>query len=110
MNIINFNDLNNVDISFENIFSMTQTWENYSKFNMLNPRKNNALLYFYGCEGVYKFKNSNIVHAKKGDIIYIPKMAQYSSQFFNKTERISTVLIEFNRKQNIPPHFRGKTL
>ena len=60
MNVINFNDLNNVDVSFENIFSMTQTWENYSKFNMLNPRKNNALLYFYGCEGVYKFKNSNI--------------------------------------------------
>ena len=100
MNVINFNDLNNVDVSFENIFSMTQTWENYSKFNMLNPRKNNALLYFYGCEGVYIFKNSNIVHAKKGDIIYIPKMAQYSSQFFNKTERISTVLIEFDIRQN----------
>ena len=101
MKVINFEDLNNVDVSFDNIFSMTQNWENYSKFNMLNPRKNNALLYFYGCDGIYKSKNGNKINAKQGDIIYLPKCSQYYTQFLNKTKQISTVLIEFDIRQNI---------
>ena len=96
MKTILLSELRKVEFSADKIISIFQYWNDGDVFNSLTqPKKNHALLYFAGCDGEYTLPNGESFIASRGDVIFIPEGARYKTAFFNKQDKVSTILINF---------------
>lgn len=81
-----------------NIYSLVaikQIWREGQTFVMKNPRIHSAFLLFCGCSGRFRSVSGEVVEAPLGTLVYIPEGAMYELTFFDKTEIISTLLVQF---------------
>ena len=97
MKIIPLGELYQIDFTVYKLFSMFQYWKDGDSFSYSDSsRPSHALLYLSNCKIDYTIDGKPSVHAKKGDIIYIPKGAKYVSKFSDaKKDLEGTILIEF---------------
>lgn len=97
MKIIPLGELYQIDFTVYKLFSMFQYWKDGDSFSYTDsPRPSHALLYLSNCNADYTIEGKPSVHAKKGDIVYIPKGAKYISRFLDARKDLEgTILIEF---------------
>lgn len=97
MKIIPLGELYQIDFTVHRLFSMFQYWKDGDSFSYTDsPRHSHALLYLSNCNADYTIEGKPSVHAKKGDIVYIPKGAKYISRFSGAKKNLEgTILIEF---------------
>lgn len=96
MEVIGLQELRQTEFSVTKVIPLFQYWEDGDVFNTIaSPKMNHSLLYFAGCDGSYTFPDGATRTVSRGDIVYIPSGACYTVTFFNKQEKISTILINF---------------
>lgn len=95
MNISNFCQISDKDISITDIVCLFQDWDSRNKsFSYKKkPRPNNGIILVTGGPVIYSMQNGSSVSAAAGDIIYIPKGAYYFVEFMQIPQR--TMLINF---------------
>lgn len=98
-------EMENVDLS--DIFAMRQIWREGRRFTMEKPRPTNALLWFCGCDGSFRAKCGDVLHAPRNSVVYIPQGSCYEVDFFNCDESTNTVLVEFTVSDGEPFVFGG---
>ena len=96
MREIRFSELYAANFDVSRPLAINQNWNEKKEFEMKQPRKNSAFLYFENCDGEYIFQDGTKLHVKKGDVIYIPQNSVYKTVFYAKREEIAhTILLEF---------------
>ncbi len=83
------------DIKINSVFAINQRWTSGSVFVMKNPRPQSAFLWFRGASGAFIPRGGEMIEVPRGALVYIPESAQYEVRFFECTEEVSTVLVEF---------------
>ncbi len=95
MKTVKLSAVSKTDFNISNPFSMFQHWKEGSAFISETPRPTQGLIYFYGAEGEYRLKDKTSLYAKKGELVYLPQGAQYTTVFKNVTDDVSSILINF---------------
>ena len=69
----------------------------FNSFNCVGtPKRCHMLLRPFGCKAIYTMKDGRVVHAKEGDIVYIPQGAEYEVVFYDFVASVShTIHINF---------------
>ncbi len=89
------------EICKENIFcrisGLMQIWNNMQIFSFIGtPRKNHGFMYIQCSKVVFTEKNGNILTALEGDLVYIPKHAEYEVMFFCEAGNVADLLVNFD--------------
>ncbi len=85
------------------LFAINQIWrEGNDTFIMDHPRRQSALLWFYGVEGEYLTDKGKKVLAPRGALVSLPQGSQYRLSTKNPADSIGTVLIEFCLENRAP--------
>ncbi len=82
MKIIELQNLNEIDFHLKNITPHYHLWNTSGKWS--TPEKGriaSGLMFLLGCEAFYYINNKLFLHAVPGDIIYLPKNAEYTCIF-----------------------------
>ena len=96
MKTVDLMELSNMpQLEISSLFSMKQFWKEGHTYVMKVPRKQNALLWFCGCRGLFSLKNGNTLQIPKGALVSIPQGNEYSLQFLHCEGRPVTILAEF---------------
>lgn len=96
MREIRFSELYAANFDVSRPLAINQNWNEKKEFEMKQPRKNSAFLYFENCDGEYIFPDGTKIYVKKGDVVYIPKSSVYKTIFLTKNGEIAhTILLEF---------------
>lgn len=83
MEVIKFNQMYRSDYNLRQLFAMNQNWSENQMFSTWNtPRQTSALLYCKNCAATYTLVNGEILHIKKGSLVYIPQGARYKTRFY----------------------------
>lgn len=98
MKICEFDNIYQNDITLINILPTMRFHKEHSFYNeSLQPRHNNALIYFQACCGEYTLADGSQVNAEPNDIIYIPKGTTYKVTFSNTQLGVAgCIRIEFD--------------
>jgi len=95
MRVIGIGELGGLeDLEIKELFAMRQQWRDGHTFYMRTPRKQNALLWFCGAEGLFTIKNGRSLSVPRGALVLIPQGAEYALTFLN-CEKVTTLLLEF---------------
>ena len=98
MEIIHFGEMYHLDYNLKQLFAMNQKWAENQEFTMLDyPRKTSALVYYKNCAATFTLEQGEILHIKKGSLVYIPQGARYKTRYYQcDADTIHTQLIEFS--------------
>lgn len=98
MKIIHFSQMYHLDYNLKQLFAMNQKWTENQEFTMLDyPRKTSALVYYKNCAATFTLEQGEILHIKKGSLVYIPQGARYKTRYYQcDADAIHTQLIEFS--------------
>lgn len=96
MKTVNFLELSEMEfLNISSIFAMEQFWLEGQSFTMKYPRKQSAFLWFCGTPGKFLTECGDIIEIPQDALVYIPQGSVYEVEFLERSENISTVLIEF---------------
>ncbi len=106
MDIIKFSAMYSLDYNLKQLFAMNQKWSENQMFTMWDtPRQTSALVYYKNCAATYTLTSGEILHIKKGSLVYIPQGARYKTHYYQcGAGTTHTQLIEFelvNETNNI---------
>ena len=72
-------------------------FSNGSKVNFLSkPRMHHGILYVKSCTITMTFLDGSKMRAERGDIIYLPRGCHYKTVFSDVTDKVATLLFNFN--------------
>lgn len=95
MRVVGFFELGELEnCEIRALFAMKQHWKEGQTFVMREPRKQSALLWFCGSEGVFTQKDGTVLAVPRGALVSIPQGAEYSL-VFRSCEKPATMLLEF---------------
>lgn len=95
MRVIGFSEIEGLEnLELRALFTMKQYWKEGYTFVMREPRKQSALLWFCGSEGVFTQKDGTMLTVPRGALVSIPQGAEYSL-VFRSCEKPATLLLEF---------------
>lgn len=83
------------EFSVSALFLARQNWREGYTFAMDSPRRQNAFLWFCGCEGCYTLKNGEELRIPRGALVSVPQGSEYRLRFEGKIDFPATVLLEF---------------
>lgn len=79
---IQFKDLNTISFDIHNIVLMNHRWKNGESFKTPDGgRPDNGIMFIADCEFIYPCDGAAKATAKRGDIVYSPKLSEYSCRF-----------------------------
>ncbi len=89
------------EICRENIFcrisGLMQVWNYMQTFSFIGtPRKNHGFMYVQCQKIEFTEKNGNSLTAIEGDLVYIPKYAEYEVTFFGEVGKVADLLVNFD--------------
>ncbi|MBQ8432022.1 MAG: helix-turn-helix transcriptional regulator [Clostridia bacterium] len=93
VDLLKLSEMENLAVS--SLFSMKQFWKEGHTYVMKAPRKQNALLWFCGCEGTFTFKTGSVLPVPRGALVSIPQGSEYSVRFLHCDGTPVTLLVEF---------------
>lgn len=93
VDLIELSTTENLELS--SLFSMRQFWKEEHVFVMKAPRKQNALLWFCGCEGIFTMRDGTVLRIPRGALVLIPQESEYALQFLHCEGSPVTILAEF---------------
>jgi len=81
---------------FHNVSGHKQVWRKKEKYSFIgSPRKNHGFMYVKCDEITFRFKDDEKQTFYKGDLLYIPKRAEYEAEFNDAPDRVSDILVNF---------------
>jgi len=83
------------EFSVSSLFLVRQNWRQGHTFVMDAPRRQNAFLWFCGCEGSYALLDGTELHAPRGALVSVPQGSEYRLRFDGEISSPATVLLEF---------------
>ena len=94
MKIISPESINAQNIQIKKMVSFEQVWNENNVFSTVGrPRGKSGLMLLTGCSLVCTM-DGEMLHAQKGDILYLPPHCEYTSEFFCVTDMPSDRLLD----------------
>ncbi len=101
MKIIPFEDLYHSEFIINEPFSKEHNWFSRNNFfsSINSPKPSHTLLWLKNCNAKITDKKGNSVYAKKNQILYTAKGAEYSIEFFDTApNQADTIVVHFQLK------------
>ena len=98
MKIIPFEDLYHIEFIISEPFSKEHNWFSRNNFfsSINSPKPSHTLLWLKNCSAKITDKYGNSVYAKKNQILYTAKGAEYSIEFFDTApDQADTIVVHF---------------
>ena len=98
LNIIPFEKLENEDFHIKEPYAVRQMrWDVYREYSCIGfPKPNQTFLAINNCSVKLKSKSGNRVTAEKGDLLYMPKGAEYTVTFTDaKPGTVQSTVLHF---------------
>ena len=109
MKTVDLTELSSLDgLALSSLFSMQQFWKEGHTYVMKVPRKQNALLWFCGAEGLFSFSDRPPLPIPKGALVLIPQGREYAVQFLHCDGAPVSILAELCLSDTEPIRLSGE--
>lgn len=101
MNYQLLNEVFTADFNLNGLLAHRQSWEHGNRFfYMDSPRRSNGLFLLTDCSALYELPDGTEIHASAGDVMLLPKGANYTVSFDIPPGKIShPIIINFRLSQ-----------